>query len=208
MRCAERDGGKEQDAAPGADVKDPGPVVGERGEMPGSAPPFKANQRKSCCWVQSRAKRLARVDRDDRVARGGNVLTPWGAHDDATDTQDREFGAPTRCPLFGGDWSHQQWPNAAQSNTATRKCGEALELGDECIGGGAVACGVGEPGANADRCIRIVDRPKRIAVNRWWRSGLGAGTRRGEASESFANCLGGFGVARNAEFEPTVGAQR
>jgi hypothetical protein len=63
--------------------------------------------------VQARAERLAWINRDDGIARGGGVLAPWGANHDATDAQDWELGAPTRCPLFGGDRSHQQRPNAA-----------------------------------------------------------------------------------------------
>ncbi|MFM9165774.1 MAG: hypothetical protein ACKOQO_03040, partial [Candidatus Limnocylindrus sp.] len=79
---------------------------------------------------------------------------------------------------------------------------------DECVGGSAVTGGVGEPGANAHQCRWVTDGPKCVAIDRWWCGGLGARTRGCESSESFADRLGRFGVARNAEFEPAVGAQR
>jgi hypothetical protein len=71
----------------------------------------------------------------------------------------------------------------------------------------AVADAVGEPSANADRCGRVVDGSECVAIDRWWCGGFGAGARGGEAPESLTDCLGGFGVALNAEFEPAVGAQ-
>jgi hypothetical protein len=76
--------------------------------------------------VQARAERLAWINRDDGIARGCGVLTPRRANNDATNAQDGEFGAPTRRPLFGGDRSHEQWPNATQANTPAGEGGEAF----------------------------------------------------------------------------------
>jgi hypothetical protein len=76
--------------------------------------------------MQACAKRLARINRDDGVARGCGVLAPRRANDDAADAQDGELGAPARRPLFGGDRSHQQRTNAAQANAAAREGGEAF----------------------------------------------------------------------------------
>jgi hypothetical protein len=76
--------------------------------------------------VQARAERLARINGDNGVARGGGVFAPRGANNDAAHSQNRKFGTPTRCPLFGGDRSHEQWPNAAQANATTGEGGEAL----------------------------------------------------------------------------------
>ena len=74
--------------------------------------------------MQARAECLAWINCDDGVARCGDVLAPWGAHHDAADTQDRELRAPARRPLFGGDRSHQQRPNAAQANATIGEGGE------------------------------------------------------------------------------------
>jgi hypothetical protein len=76
--------------------------------------------------MQARADCLSRINRDDGITRSGGVLAPRRANDDAADAQDGELGAPTRCPLFGGDRSHEQWPNATQANAATGEGGEAL----------------------------------------------------------------------------------
>ena len=118
MRSAKGNCGEEQDAAPCPNVENPGPVAGERFEVSGGAPPLKAAQCKPCRWMEPGAKCLAGVDRDDRVIWGGGVFAPRGANNNATDAQDGELGAPTGCPLLGGDRSYQQRPNAAQSNPA------------------------------------------------------------------------------------------
>ena len=76
--------------------------------------------------MQARAECLARINRDNGVARGGGVFAPRGANNNAADAQDRKLGAPTGCPLFGGDRSHEQWPNAAQANATTGERREAL----------------------------------------------------------------------------------
>ena len=157
--------------------------------------------------MQARAECLARINRHHGVARGSGVFAPRGANNDATHAQNRELGAPTRCPLFGGDRSHEQWPNAAQANATTGERREALELRHQCVSSGAVAGRVREPGANAHRRSGVVDGSECVAIDGWWCGGFGAGARGGEAPESFADRLGGFGVALNAEFEPAVGAQ-
>jgi hypothetical protein len=69
--------------------------------------------------MQARTECLAWINRDDGVARGGGVLAPWWSNDDATHAQNWELSTPARRPLFGGDWSYKEWPNAAQANTAT-----------------------------------------------------------------------------------------
>jgi hypothetical protein len=78
--------------------------------------------------MQARAKRLAWINRDNGIARGGGVLAPRRPNHNAAHAQDGELGAPTRCPLFGGDRSHEQWPNATEANTTTGEGGEAFEL--------------------------------------------------------------------------------
>jgi hypothetical protein len=194
-------------ATPSANVEHSWTARRELAESARRAPLLKADQCKASCWMQARTECLARVDRDDCITRSSDVFAPRGANNNATDTQDGELSAPAGCPLFGGDRSYEQRSNATQANATTREGGEAFELRYQRGCCGAVACAVGEPGANADWCCRVVDGSECVAIDRWWCCGFGAGARRGEASESLADCLGGFGVALNAEFEPAVGAQ-
>jgi hypothetical protein len=107
VRCAKSDRGQQKNAAPGTNVEHAWTTSWELAESTGGAPPLKADQREASRWMQARTERLARVDRDDGVARGCGVLAPWRSNDNATDAQDGELGAPTGCPLFGGDRSHQ-----------------------------------------------------------------------------------------------------
>ena len=72
------------------------------------------------------AECLAGINSDDGVPKGGGVLAPWGAHDDATDAQNWKLGTPARRPLFGGDRSHEEWPDAPQAHATTREGGEAF----------------------------------------------------------------------------------
>jgi hypothetical protein len=63
--------------------------------------------------MQACAERLAWINGDNGVARGGGVFSPRGANDNATNAQDGELSAPTSCPLFGGDRSNEQWSDTA-----------------------------------------------------------------------------------------------
>ena len=76
--------------------------------------------------MQARAERLAWINGDNGVARGGGVFTPRGANNDATNAQDGELGAPAGCPLFGGDRSYEQWSDTAQANATSGERREAL----------------------------------------------------------------------------------
>jgi hypothetical protein len=76
--------------------------------------------------MQARAERLAWINRDNGVVRGGGVFTPRGAYNYATNTQDGELSAPTRRPLFGRDRSNEQWSDAAQANATNGERREAL----------------------------------------------------------------------------------
>jgi len=108
VRCAEGDRGQQKNPTPRSNVEHAWSTSWELGESTGGAPPLKADQRKASGWMQARAERLAWINRDDGIAWGSGVLAPRRANDDATNAQNGELGAPTRCPLFGGDWSHQQ----------------------------------------------------------------------------------------------------
>jgi hypothetical protein len=128
VRCAQGNCGEKQDATPSANVEHPWTAPWEFAELAGGTPPLKADQREACCWVEPCAECLAWINRDHRVAGGGDMFAPRRAHHNAAHAQDRKLGAPARRPLFGGDRSYKEWSNTAQTNTAAREGGEAFEL--------------------------------------------------------------------------------
>jgi hypothetical protein len=128
VRCTEGDRSEQENATPRADVEHPWTAPWEFAESAGGAPPLKADQREACCWVEPRAERLAWINRDHRVAGGGDMFAPRRAHHNAAHAQDRKLGAPARRPLFGGDRSHEKWANPAQADTTSREGGEAFEF--------------------------------------------------------------------------------
>ena len=126
VRCTKGDRRQQKNAAPGSNIEDAWPVAGERLEVTGGAPLFKADECEPRGGMEPRAERLAWVNRDNGIARGGVVFTPRGANNNATDAQDGELGAPTGCPLFGGDRSYEEWSDTAQANATTGERREAL----------------------------------------------------------------------------------
>ena len=119
VRCAKSNRGQQKNSAPRSNIEHTWATRWELAESTGGAPALQADQRKASGWMQARAERLAWINRDDGIAWGGGVLAPWRANHNAAHAQDGELGAPTRCPLFGRDRSHQQWPDTAQANTAS-----------------------------------------------------------------------------------------
>jgi hypothetical protein len=128
VRCTEGDRGEQEDPTPRANVEQPWTAPWQFAESAGGAPPLKADQRESCCWVEPRAERLARINRDHRVAGGGGMFAPRRSHHYAADAQNGELGAPARRPLFGGNRSDKEWADTAQAGTTIREGGEAFEL--------------------------------------------------------------------------------